>query len=89
MVAVYELGLDVSLFIKAIQIKPRLPENLARQIHLANPASESHRHLLPSLQRVFMKHTPLFGLLVMSHGTAVRAVRLYLGNEDLEVHFLR
>jgi hypothetical protein len=48
MVAVYELGLDVSSLIKAIQIKPHLPENLARQLHLANPASESHRHLLPS-----------------------------------------
>jgi hypothetical protein len=88
MAAVYELGPDVCQFIKAIQIEPRLAKRIATGLQLGFPPVEGYRHLLPSLQRVYIKHSPLFGLLVVSHDLAIRAVRLYFGNDDLEVRFV-
>jgi hypothetical protein len=88
MAAVYELGPDICQPIKAIQIKSRLAKRIAVGLQLGLPPAESYRHLLSSLQRVHIQDNPrLFGLLLVSQDLATRALRLYFGNESLEVCF--
>jgi hypothetical protein len=90
MAAVYELGPDVCQSVRAIQIEPRLAKRLAVGLQLGLSSGESSQHLLPSLQRVFIRHdSKLFGLLLVSHDLAIRAVRLYFGSESLQVHFVK
>jgi hypothetical protein len=86
--AVYELGPDICQPIKAIQIDPKLAKRIAVGLQLGLPPAESYRHLLSSLQRVYIKDIPkLFGLLLVSQDLATRALRLYFGNRSLEVCF--
>jgi hypothetical protein len=88
MAAVYELGPGVSSFNESNTNRTGSRKEASCATHLGTPADGSYRHLLPSLQRVSMKHSPVFGLLVVSHDVAVRVVRLYFGSEDLDVRFV-
>ncbi|KAF1839216.1 hypothetical protein BDW02DRAFT_626487 [Decorospora gaudefroyi] len=87
MAAVYELEPGICQSIKAIEIDPALAKTMAVGLQLGFRPTETYRQFLPSLQHVYIKHSPHFGLLVVSHDTAIRALRLYLGNMNLGVHF--
>jgi hypothetical protein len=89
MAAAYELGPDICQAIRAIKVEPRLAKRLALGLQQGAPPSTSYRYLLPSLQRVHIQQTSIFGLLMMSPDLAVRALRLYFGNSKLEVIFSR
>ena len=89
MAAAYELGPGICQAIKAIKVEPRLAKRLAIGLQQGAPSSTNYRHLLPSLQQVHIEQTSIFGLLSMSPDLAVRALRLYFGNSNLEVIFSR
>ena len=89
MAATYELGPDMCQTIKAIRVEPRLAKRLATGLQQGAAAPDTnYQHLLPSLQHVYIQDSPLFGVLVLSHDLAIRALRLYFGHDDLQVHFV-
>lgn len=87
MAAAYELGPDMCQTIKAIRVEPRLAKTLFAGLKQGLTPNTHYQHLLPSLQHVYIQDGPLFGVLALSHGLAVRALRHYFGHEDLQVHF--
>lgn len=89
MAAAYELGPEICREIRAIKVEPRLAKRLAIGLQQGAPPNTNYRHLLPSLQRVHIQQTSIFGLLMMSPDMAVRGLRLYFGYGDLEVIFTR
>jgi hypothetical protein len=89
MAAAYELGPEICQGIRTIKVEPRLAKRLALGLQQGAPQSTNYRHLLPSLQRVLIQQTSIFGLLMMSPDLAVRALRLYFGHSSLEVIFSR
>jgi hypothetical protein len=87
MAAAYELGPDMCRGIKAIRVEPWLSKRLAAGLQQGVTPNTNYQHLLPSLRHVYVQHGPLFGVLALSHELAGRALRLYFGHDNLQVHF--
>lgn len=85
--AAYELGPDMCKTIKAIRVAPMLARRLTLSLQQGITPNTNYRDLLPSLQHVYVPNSVLFGVFTLSHEVAIRALRLYFGHQDLQVHF--
>ncbi|KAK1908430.1 hypothetical protein P3342_009279 [Pyrenophora teres f. teres] len=89
MAAAYELGPDMCQTITSIKVEPRLAKRLAVGIQSGASPNTNYQHLLPSLHRVYIQDSPIFGFFLVSHDLAIRALRLYFGHDRLEVQFTK
>ncbi|KAF1942362.1 hypothetical protein EJ02DRAFT_176647 [Clathrospora elynae] len=86
--AEFDLGSDKCRVIKSIQINSRDAKRLVLRLQSEGPPRVSYHHSFPSLQCVFIRHSPIFGLLSVSHELVVRAMGIFFGNEKLGVRFI-